>query len=59
MPPPRLRPIYEKVGRSLDEILRLEVELIDECTDVEPPIWVQLFAKKFREILNDDPSIPK
>ena len=44
MPPPRLQPIYEKVGRSLDEILRLEVELIDECTDLDAMTWVSIYA---------------
>ena len=56
MPPPRLRPIYEKIGRSLDEILRLEVEIINECTDVEPAVWVQLYASKYRAIMDEDSS---
>ena len=56
LPPPRLRPIYEKIGRSLDEILRLEVEIINECTDVEPAVWVQLYASKYRAIMDVDSS---
>lgn len=55
-PPPRLRPIYEKIGRSLDEILRLEVEIINECTDVEPAVWVTLYASKYRAIMEEDSS---
>lgn len=58
-PPPKLRPIYETIGRSLDEILELEVELINECTDLEPPFWVQIYAERFRSIMNDDSTIPK
>jgi len=56
MPPPKLKPIYEKIGRSLDEILRLEVEIIEECTDVEPAVWVQLYASKYRAIMDVDSS---
>jgi len=59
MPPPRLRPIYEKIGRSLDEILRLEVELINENTDVDPIIWIQLYAERFRSIITDDSTLTK
>ncbi len=59
LPPPRLRPIYEKIGRSLDEILRLEVELINENTDVDPIIWIQLYAERFRAIITDDPTLTK
>jgi len=55
MPPPRLRPIYEKIGRSLDEILQLEVEIIEENTELEPKLWIQLYAERFREILTNDP----
>ncbi len=56
MPPPKLQPIYEKIGRSLDEILRLEVEIINDCTDVEPAVWVQLYASKYRAIMEQDSS---
>lgn len=59
MPPPKLQPIYEKIGRSLDEILRLEVQIIDECTDVDPITWVKLYWEKFRSILTDDPTLTK
>ena len=59
MPPPRLRPIYEKIGRSLDEILQLEVELIEENAELEPKLWIQLYAQRFREILTDDPTLTK
>jgi len=55
MPPPRLRPIYEKIGRSLEEILQLEVEIIEENTELEPKLWIQLYAERFREILTNDP----
>ena len=55
MPPPRLRPIYEKIGRSLDEILQLEVEIIEENTEFTAEEWVSRFAQKFREILTNDP----
>ena len=56
MPPPKLQPIYEKIGRSLDEILRLEVEIINENTDLEPAVWVQLYASKYRAIMDVDSS---
>ena len=59
MPPPRLRPIYEKIGRSLDEILQLEVEIIEENTEFTPEEWVSRFAQKFREILTNDPCLTK
>lgn len=59
MPPPKLQPIYQKIGRSLDEILRLEVQIIDECTDVDPITWVKLYWEKFRSILTDDPTLTK
>jgi len=59
MPPPRLRPIYEKIGRSLEEILQLEVEIIEENTELEPKLWIQLYAERFREILTNDPWLTK
>jgi hypothetical protein len=59
MPPPRLRPIYEKIGRSLEEILQLEVEIIEENTELEPKLWIQLYAERFRAIITDDPTLTK
>ena len=56
LPPPRLRPIYEKIGRSLDEILRLEVQIIEECTDLDPITWIQIYASKYRAIMDVDSS---
>jgi len=56
MPPPRLRPIYEKIGRSLDEILELEVEIINENTDLEPAVWISIYASKYRAIMEEDSS---
>ena len=57
LPPPRLRPIYEKIGRSLDEILRLEVELINSNTEYLPEEWVAKYAERFREILSNDSTL--
>ena len=51
--------VVHNVGRSLDEILRLEVQIIDECTDVDPITWVKLYWEKFRSILTDDPTLTK
>jgi len=51
--------VVHNVSRSLDEILRLEVEIIQDCTDVEPEIWIQLYAEKFRKILTDDSTLTK
>ena len=59
MPPPKLKPIYEKIGRSLDEILQLEVEIIEENTEFTAEEWVSRFAQKFREILTNDPCLTK
>lgn len=56
MPPPKLQPIYEKIGRSLDEILQLEVEIINENTDLDPAVWVKLYASKYRAIMDVDSS---
>ena len=39
---PRLEPLFESVQRSLDEILQLEVELIEENTEVDPELWIYL-----------------
>ncbi len=59
MPPPRLRPIYENIGRSLDEILQLEIEIIEENTEFTPEEWIKRFAERFRAIITDDPTLTK
>lgn len=59
LPPPRLRPIYEKIGRSLDEILQLEIDLINEHTELLPEDWIRIHASDFRQILTDDPTLTK
>ena len=51
--------IVHNVGRSLDEILQLEVEIIEENTEFTPEEWVSRFAQKFREILTNDPWLTK
>jgi len=53
---PRLRPIYEKIGRSLDEILQIEIDLINSNTEVEPAVWIQIYAEKYRSIMDEDSS---
>ena len=54
---PRLIPIYEKIGRSLDEILQLEIDLINSNTEFTPEEWIDRYAKRFRELLTDDPTL--
>ena len=56
MPPPKRHYITENVSRSLDEILQLEVELIEENTEVDAELWIHLFAARFRAIMDVDSS---
>ena len=53
---PRLEPLFESVQRSLDEILQLEYEIISENTEVSPELWINLFAARFRELMDIDSS---
>ena len=48
--------IVHNVSRSLDEILELEVQIIQECTDIDAITWVQLYASKYRSIMDVDSS---
>ncbi len=48
--------VVHNVGRSLDEIMELEVQIIEECTDVDPITWVSLYASKYRAIMEQDSS---
>ncbi len=51
--------IAKQTKRSLDEILQLEYEIIDECTDLAPATWISLYAAKYREIVTRDPTLTK
>lgn len=35
----------------------LQVQLIIECTDLEPVTWIHLYAERFREIVSIDPTL--
>lgn len=59
LPRQRLEPIITRIGRSLDEILELEVEIIEENTELEPKLWIKLYAAKFRAIITDDSTLTK
>ena len=48
--------IVDNVSRSLDEILQLEYEIIQENTEIHPELWIHLFAEKFRSIMDVDSS---
>lgn len=48
--------VVHNVSRSLDEILRLEVELINSCTDLDPITWINCYAEKYRAIMDEDSS---
>ena len=56
LPPPKVRSVCDNVGRSLDEILQLEYEIINENTEIHPELWIHLFAEKFRSIMDVDSS---
>lgn len=55
-PRQRLEPIITNVSRSLDEILELEVEIIQSCTDLSPELWIEIYAEKFRKIMDENSS---
>lgn len=48
--------IVHNVGRSLDEILELEVRIIESCTDLDPVTWINIYAEKFRKIMDENSS---
>lgn len=48
--------IAEQTKRSLDEILDLEIELIQENTELEPELWIQIYAERYRDIMERDSS---
>ena len=49
--------VVHNVGRSLDEIMELEVRLINSNTEFTPEEWIDRYAKRFRELLTDDPTL--
>ena len=51
--------IAQQTKRSLDEILQLEYEIIDECTDLDAASWISIYATKYRAIVTRDPSLTK
>ena len=54
-----LSAIAKETQRSLDEILQMEYEIIDECTDLDAAAWISIYAAKYREIVTRDPSLTK
>lgn len=48
--------VVHNVGRSLDEIMELEVRLINSCTDLDPLTWINCYAEKFRKIMDENSS---
>ena len=51
--------IVKNVSRSMKEILELEYQLIDENTEFPAALWISIYAKRFREIMNEDSSLTK
>lgn len=51
--------IVEKTKRNVTQIINLANDLIDECTDVSPPIWIYLYLDKFKKIMEEDSSLTK
>ena len=48
--------IVSNVGRSMEEILDLEYQIINTCTDLDPVSWVNIYWKKFRDLMDKDSS---
>ena len=42
---------------ALVPFYELQVKLIVECTDLEPVTWIRLYAEKFRDIVDQDPTL--
>ena len=51
--------IVSNVGRSMKEILELEYQLIDENIEFPAALWISIYARRFREIMNEDSSLTK
>jgi len=37
--------------------LDIEIKLINSCTDLTPEDWIRIYAKKFRDIVDADPTL--
>lgn len=48
--------IVSNISRSMEEILELEYQIINTCTDLEPLLWINIYWKKFRDIMDVDSS---
>lgn len=54
---PPSREYLQPRSRTLTQIAKLQVKLILENTEVDPVTWVHLYAEKFRQILESEPSL--
>ena len=53
MPPPK------RIVRDSWEIIDLEYQIINECTDLHPDVWIKIYAERFRAIMDLDESLTK
>lgn len=37
--------------------IELEVKLIQECDDLKPEDWIRIYWKRFRDIVDADPTL--
>jgi hypothetical protein len=37
--------------------LDIEIKLINSCTDLTPDKWIAIYAARFREIVESDPTL--
>jgi hypothetical protein len=61
LPPPRRRSSDIESpwrDRTLDETIALEVILINQCSDLTPEYWIKIYAKRFRDVMDFDSSLP-
>ena len=54
---PPYREYLQQRSRTLTQIAKLQVKLILHNTEIDPETWVRIYAEKFREIVNNDPSL--
>lgn len=44
-------------SEALVPFYKLQIKLIVECTDLDPDTWILLYAKRFRDIVDQDPTL--